>query len=101
MSLSIVVSVGPWKCHGEAGAHLPREPGPYGPRLGSGPSSLFQGGADPEHGPRGQGDYHGGAADMQASQKTGLYTYGSGRSFEFILACFLFRNRRMISHLAH
>ena len=69
-------SAGAWKCHGEAGANFSREPGPHGPRLGSGAGSLLQGGADPEHGPRGQGDHHGGAADLQASQETGLHESG-------------------------
>lgn len=64
-------SAGAWKCHGETRANLSREPGPHGPGLGSGSSSILQGGADPEHGPRGPGDHHGGAADLQASQETG------------------------------
>lgn len=78
-------SVGSWKRHWEAGAHLPCKSCPYGSWLGAGSSSLLQGRADSEHGPCGQGDQHGGAADLQASQKTGVYTYSSALNFEDIL----------------
>lgn len=73
LSLSLCWCAGAWKLHGETGADLPRKPGAHGPGLGSGAGSLLQGGADPEHGPRGPGDHHGGAADMQAAQETGVY----------------------------
>jgi len=69
---------GAWKCYREAGAHLTGEPSPHGHRLGSGSGSVLQGGADSEHGTRGQGDHHGGAADLQASQKAGGCSVRSG-----------------------
>lgn len=88
---TLFVSVGSWECHGKTGAHLPGEPGPDGPRLRSRAGPLLQGGAHPEHGPRGQGDHHGGAADQQASQETGLHASESGCHFEILLVCVVFR----------
>lgn len=78
--------LGAWEFHGEAGANLPSEPSAHGPRIGSGASSLLQGGADPEHGPGGQGDHYGGTADLQASQETGLHIYGCGLNLVVRLA---------------
>lgn len=65
---------GAWKYHGKTRANLPCESSPYGPWLGIGAGSILQGGAHPKYGPCGQGDHHGGAADLQASQETGFYT---------------------------
>ena len=57
---------------GETGAHLPTKPGPDGAGPGPGAGALLQGGAHSEHGPCGPGDHHGGAADLQTAQETGL-----------------------------
>lgn len=72
---------GAWKCHREAGAHLAGEPSPHGHWLGSSSGSILQGGVDSEHGTCGQGDHHGGAADLQASQKAGPCSVQSGGSW--------------------
>lgn len=75
LSLSCLcwVSAGSWKCHWEAGAHLSCESGPYGHWFGFGSSWLLQRGAGSEYGTCWQGDQYGRAADLQTSQKTGLY----------------------------
>ena len=68
-------SAGSWKRHRKTGADLPGESSPHGSRLGSGASALFKGGTDPEHGPSGPRDHHGGAADLQASQEAGRHSH--------------------------
>src|SRR4029434_6611376 len=57
---------------GETGAHLTTKPGPDGAGPGPGAGALLQGGAHSEHGPCGPGDHHGGAADLQTAQETGV-----------------------------
>ena len=64
--------LGAGQFNGKAGAHLPCEPSPDGPGPGPGFRPLLQGGAYTEHGPCGQGDHHGGAADLQAPQEAGM-----------------------------